>query len=140
MGEVREGETVAIFGAGPVGIMAAKSAWLRGAAKVIIVDTLQYRLDKAKVSADCETILWNDNAKDVVEQIRSMTQGLGADICLEAVGFEPHRNFIDRAKAVINLEKGSTKVLEACMSAVRRGGIVSVLGIYPATYDNFPVG
>ena len=87
MGEVREGETVAIFGAGPVGIMAAKSAWLRGAAKVIIVDTLQYRLDKAKVSADCETILWDDNAKDVVEQIRSMTQGLGADICVEAVGF-----------------------------------------------------
>ena len=139
-GEVSGGETVAIFGAGPVGIMAAKSAWLRGAAKVIIVDTLQYRLDKAKVSADCETILWDDNAKDVVEQIRSMTQGLGADICVEAVGFEPDRNFIDRANAVINLEKGSTKVLEACMSAVRRGGIVSVLGIYPATYDNFPVG
>ena len=75
-----------------------------------------------------------------MEQIRSMTQGLGADVCVEAVGFEPDRNFIDRAKAVINLEKGSTKVLEACMSTVRRGGIVSVLGIYPATYDNIPVG
>ncbi len=47
---------------------------------------------------------------------------------------------LDRAKAVINFEKGSTKVLEACMSAVRRGGIVSVLGIYPTYYDNFPVG
>ncbi len=133
------GESVAIFGAGPVGIMAAKSAWLRGAAKVMIVDTLQYRLEKAKATADCETILW-DNAKDVVEEIRSMTQGRGADVCVEAVGFEPDRSILDKAKAVINFEKGSPKVLEACMSAVRRGGIVSVLGAYPTTYDNFPIG
>lgn len=139
-GEVKGGETVAIFGAGPVGIMAAKSAWLRGAERVIIVDTEQYRLDKAKSTAGSETILWKSGAKDVVEQIRAMTHGRGADVCVEAVGFEPERNLIDRAKAVINFEKGSVKVLEACMSAVRRGGIVSVLGIYPVHYDNFPIG
>src|SRR5213078_1977622 len=62
--EVQGGETVAIFGSGPVGIMAAKSAWLRGAGRVVIVDTLQYRLDKAKATANCETILWEDGAKD----------------------------------------------------------------------------
>lgn len=139
-GEVKGGETVAIFGAGPVGIMAAKSAWLRGAARVINVDTLQYRLDKAKATANSETILWEAGAEEVVEQIRSMTDGRGADLCVEAVGFEPDRNLLDRAKAVINFEKGSPKVLEACMSAVRRGGIVSVLGVYPTTYDNFPIG
>ncbi len=139
-GEVKGGETVAIFGSGPVGIMAAKSAWLRGAGRVIIVDTLQYRLDKAAATANCETILWEDDAKDVVEKIREMTGGKGADVCVEAVGFEPDRSFMDRAKAVINLEKGSVKVLEACMSAVRRGGIVSVLGVYPYLYDNFPIG
>jgi len=139
-GEVKGGEIVAIFGAGPVGIMAAKSAWIRGAARVVIVDTLQYRLDKAKATAHCETVLWEDGSKDVVEQIRAITQGRGADVCVDAVGFEPERSFIDRAKAVVNLEKGSVKVLEACMSAVRRGGIVSVLGVYPTTYDNFPVG
>lgn len=139
-GEVKGGETVAIFGSGPVGIMAAKSAWLRGAARVVIVDTVQYRLDKAKATAMCETILWEDGAKDVVEQIRAITQGRGADVCVDAVGFEPDRSFLDRAKAVVNLEKGSVKVLEACMSAVRRGGIVSVLGVYPTYYDNFPVG
>lgn len=139
-GEVKGGETVAIFGSGPVGIMAAKSAWLRGAARVVIIDTLQYRLDKAKQAANCETILWEDGAKEVVEQVRSMTEGRGADVCVEAVGFEPDRNLVDRVKAVMNLEKGSPKVLEACMSAVRRGGIVSVLGVYPANYDNFPVG
>jgi threonine dehydrogenase-like Zn-dependent dehydrogenase len=139
-GEVNGGETVAIFGSGPVGIMAAKSAWLRNAEKVIIVDTLQYRLDKAKATAGCETILWEEDAEAVVDRIRSMTEGRGADVCVEAVGFEPERNLLDKAKALVNLEKGSIKVLEACMSAVRRGGIVSVLGVYPTTYDNFPLG
>ncbi len=139
-GKVKGGETVAIFGAGPVGIMAAKSAWLRGAGRVINIDTLQYRLDKAAATAHSETILWEGDGKDVIEQIRAVTEGRGADVCVEAVGFEPDRSLLDRAKAVINLEKGSPKVLEACMSAVRRGGIVSVLGVYPTTYDNFPIG
>jgi threonine dehydrogenase-like Zn-dependent dehydrogenase len=139
-GELKGGETVAIFGAGPVGIMAAKSAWLRNAGRVVIIDTVQYRLDKAKVAAHCETILWDDEAKDVVEKIRLMTNGRGADLCVEAVGFEPKRSLLDRAKTIINLEKGSIKVLEACMSAVRRGGTVSVLGVYPGPYDNFPIG
>lgn len=139
-GEVKGGETVAIFGSGPVGIMAAKSAWLRGAARVIVVDTLQYRLDKAKATANCETVLWEDGPKGVVEQIREKTHGRGADVCVDAVGFEPERSLLDKAKAVVNFEKGSVKVLEACMSAVRRGGIVSVLGVYPTTYDNFPIG
>ncbi|MCC3159230.1 glutathione-dependent formaldehyde dehydrogenase [Hymenobacter sp. 15J16-1T3B] len=138
-GEVKGGEFVAIFGSGPVGIMAAKSAWLRGAARVVIVDVLQYRLDKAKAAANCETILWQDR-KQVIEEIRAMSQGRGADVCVEAVGFEPQRDLLDRAKAVINFEKGSPKVIEACMSAVRRGGIVSVLGVYGAYFDNFPLG
>jgi threonine dehydrogenase-like Zn-dependent dehydrogenase len=139
-GEVKGGETIAIFGSGPVGLMAAKSAWLRGAGKVIIIDTLQYRLDKAKQTTGCETILWEDGPKEVIEQIRAMTEGRGADVCIDAVGFEPERNLIDKVKATINFEKGSVKVLEACMSAVRRGGTVSVLGVYPTPYDNFAIG
>jgi len=116
-----------------------KSAILYNAKKVIVVDTLQYRLDQLRKLTGCETILWKD-AESTIEQIRDMTDGRGADLCIEAVGFEPERSFIDRAKAVINFEKGSVKVLEACMSAVRRGGIVSVLGVYPANYDNFRLG
>jgi len=139
-GELQGGETVAIFGSGPVGIMAAKSAWLKGAGRVFIVDTLQYRLDKAKAAANAETILWTDDGKEVVEAIRAATNNRGADLCVDAVGFEPDRTLLDRAKAVFNLEKGSPKVLETCMSAVRRGGTVSVLGVYPTTYDNFPIG
>ena len=137
---IEGGETIAIFGAGPVGIMAAKSAWLKNAGRVIVIDTLAYRLQKARESANCETILWTEGPKEVVEQIRTMTEGRGADVCIDAVGFEPDRSLIDKAKAFINFEKGSVKVLETCMSAVRRGGVVSVLGLYPMHYDNFPIG
>lgn len=138
-GELKGGETVAIFGAGPVGTMAAKSAALYNAKKIIVVDTVQYRLDKIKAITGCDTILW-DSADGVVEQIREMTGGRGADLCIDAVGFEPDRNIIDRAKAVVNLEKGSIKVLNACMSAVRRGGTVSILGVYATPFDNFNLG
>ncbi|HEY4289925.1 MAG TPA: zinc-dependent alcohol dehydrogenase [Puia sp.] len=138
--QVQGGETVAIFGAGPVGIMAAKSAWLRGAGRVFIVDTLPYRLEKARLAANVETLLWEDGPQSVIDQIRAATNNRGADVCVDAVGFEPKRNMAEKAKAVINLETGSIKVLEACMSAVRRGGTVSVLGVYGTTFDNFPLG
>lgn len=137
--DLKGGETVAIFGAGPVGSMAAKSAILYNAKKVIVIDTLQYRLDQIKKLTGCDTILWKD-AEQTVEEIRSMTNGRGADVCIDAVGFEPDRNLLDKAKAVVNFEKGSIKVLDACMSGVRRGGFVSILGVYPMNYDNFRVG
>jgi len=138
-GDLKGGESVAIFGAGPVGSMAVKSAILHNAGKVIVIDTLQYRLDQIKNLTGCETILWED-AESTIEKIREMTYGRGADLCIDAVGFEPERSLLDRAKAVINFEKGSMKVLEACMSGVRRGGTVSVLGVYAVNYDNFRLG
>ncbi|QMU30400.1 zinc-dependent alcohol dehydrogenase [Adhaeribacter radiodurans] len=138
-GKIRGGETVAIFGAGPVGIMAAKSAWIMGAARVVNIDVQQYRLDMAKKAANSETILW-ESEDQVVELIRSMTEGRGADVCIDAVGMEADRNVLEKAKAVINFEKGTTKVLETCMRAVRRAGVVSVVGVYGMPYDNFPIG
>lgn len=138
-GELKGGETVAVFGAGPVGVMAAKSAALHSASKIIVIDTLQYRLDRVKAQTGCETVLWK-NAKDTVEEIRHLTQGRGADLCIDAVGFEPERNLVDRVKATVNFEKGSIKVLDACFSAARRGGRISILGVYPVNYDNFRLG
>ncbi|QKZ11309.1 zinc-dependent alcohol dehydrogenase [Spirosoma sp. KUDC1026] len=137
-GELRGGETVAIFGSGPVGLMAQKSAWIQGAGRVIAIDPLNYRLERAKRVNKVETI--NPNEVDVVEAIRQMTQGRGADVCVDAVGMEADRSLLDKAKAVLNLEKGTPKVLELCMQAVRRGGIVSVVGVYGTPFDNFPVG
>ncbi|MCC2591412.1 alcohol dehydrogenase catalytic domain-containing protein [Chryseobacterium sp. MFBS3-17] len=126
-GQLKPGETVAIFGAGPVGVMAAKSAVLHDAGQIIVIDTLQYRLDKVKKQTGCETILWTD-APETGERIRELTDGRGADLCIDAVGFEPDRNFMDRVKATVNFEKGSIKVLDACFSAARRGGRISILG------------
>lgn len=137
-GELKGGETVAIFGSGPVGLMAQKSAWLQGAARVIAIDPVEYRLERARRVNKVETL--NPHEVDVVEAIREMTEGRGADLCVDAVGMEAERGILDKAKAAFNLEKGSVSVLETCLRAVRRGGIVSVVGVYGTPFDNYPLG
>jgi S-(hydroxymethyl)glutathione dehydrogenase/alcohol dehydrogenase len=128
---------VAIFGSGPVGLMAQKAAWINGASRVIAIDPLDYRLAKAKSVNNVDTL--NPHKVDVVEAIREMTGGRGADVCVDACGFEPERTFFDKVKATINFEKGSMKVLEMCFEAVRRMGTVSIMGVYGSPYDNFPL-
>ncbi|MCJ8211243.1 glutathione-dependent formaldehyde dehydrogenase [Mucilaginibacter sp. RS28] len=135
--QLKGGEVVAIFGSGPVGLMAQKAAWINGASRVIAIDPLNYRLNKAREANKVETL--NPHDVDVVEAIRSMTGGRGADVCVDAVGFEAERNILDKVKATLNFEKGSIKVMEMCFKAVRRGGTVSVVGVYGTPYDNFPV-
>ena len=111
---------------------------MRGASRVMIIDTRQYRPDLAKKSADAKGIRWESH-NQVVNEIRDKTKGYGAAVVVETVGFEPDRSLGDRAKAVLNVEKGSDKVLLACLSAVRRGGFVSVRGVYSSPFDNFPI-
>jgi alcohol dehydrogenase len=134
---VSPGETVAVFGCGPVGIMAQKAAWLHGAARVIGVDIYDYRLAKAREAAGSETI--NAHETDAVKAIVEMTGGYGADVCIDAVGMEADRSVLEKAANVLHAEKGSDKVLENCIDAVRRGGKVSVVGAYGYPYDKFPV-
>jgi threonine dehydrogenase-like Zn-dependent dehydrogenase len=136
--EVKGGETVAVFGCGPVGLMAQKVAWLRGAKRVIGVDLLDYRLNMAKQTANAETI--DASKDDPIEAIREMTEGRGADVCVDAVGMEANRKLKDKLANVWHAEIGSIKALKNCFSAVRRGGHVSVLGVYGMPYDNFPLG
>ncbi|HEY1024002.1 MAG TPA: zinc-dependent alcohol dehydrogenase [Sphingobacteriaceae bacterium] len=135
--QLKGGETVAVFGCGPVGIMAQKAAWLRGAGRVIGVDIQPYRLEMARKAANSETI--NAAETDPVDAIREMTDGYGADVCVDAVGMEADRTFFEKALNVVQLEKGSIKVMEKCFDAVRRSGTVSVVGVYGTPYDNFPV-
>ncbi|MHA6246731.1 zinc-dependent alcohol dehydrogenase [Pontibacter sp. CAU 1760] len=136
-GEVKGGETVAVFGCGPVGLMAQKVAWIKGAKRVIGIDLEEYRLDMARRSAKSETI--NLKHVDPIEAIRDMTGGRGADVCIDAVGMEADKSLLDRAKSVIHMEKGTINALKMCFSAVRRGGIVSIVGVYGSPYDNFPL-
>lgn len=136
--QLKGGEVVAIFGSGPVGLMAQKAAWINGASRVIAIDPLNYRLEKAKAVNKVETL--NPHEVDVVEAIREMTGGRGADVCVDAVGFESESNFLEKLKAkVINFEVGNDKVIDLCFKAVRRMGKVSIMGVYGSPYDNFPV-
>ncbi len=139
--QMKGGETVAVFGCGPVGLMTQKLAWLFGAGQVIGVDRQEYRLDTARRTANSETI--NADNEDVVERIREMTGGRGADVCVDAVGMEAEHDLgvVERVvDVVIKHQGGSLEVLNKCASAVRRGGKISVMGVYATTYDNFPWG
>lgn len=136
-GKVKQGDTVVIFGSGPVGLMAQKAAWVHGAKRVIAVDPLEYRLEKARLLNNADTI--NSEDDDLIEKIYAMTNGRGADVAIDAVGMEANRNFLEKAKALINMEKGTSKVIDLCTQAVRRSGIIAVLGVYASPYDNFPI-
>jgi len=136
-GKVKPGDSVVIFGSGPVGLMAQKAAWLHGAERVIAVDPLQYRLDKAKTVNKVDTLDANDD--DLMEKVREMTKGRGADVAIDAVGMEANRTFLEKAKAVLNVEKGTAKVIEMCAEAVRRSGTIAVVGVYASPFDNFPI-
>lgn len=136
-GEVKGGETVAVFGCGPVGLMAMKVAWLRGAARVIAFDIEDYRLKMAATVCSAEVINVKDN-ENWLQELRGMTNGRGADVVIDAVGMEADRTFLDRVASVVRFGKGTINALRMALSAVRRGGIVSVVGVYGYPYDNFP--
>lgn len=135
--QLKGGETVVVFGCGPVGLMAQKVAWLKGAGRVIALDVQDYRMEMARVVCNAETI----NAKDehAVEKIREMTGGRGADVCIDAVGMEADRSIWEKLGNIIQMEKGTINALRMCFDAVRRGGTVSVVGVYGSPYDNFPL-
>lgn len=136
--QLKGGETVAVFGAGPVGVMAMKAAWLKGAGRVIGIDCLNYRLELARKSAKAEVINFKEN--DPVELIREMTDGRGADVCIDAVGMEANRSSFEKISNLAHLQAGTLNALKMCISSVRRGGTVSIVGVYGSTYDNFPFG
>lgn len=136
--QLKGGETVAVFGCGPVGLMAMKCAWLCGAKRVVGIDIQPYRLAMAQRTANAEVI--NAAETDPVQAIRDLTDGRGADACVDAVGMEANRNLLDKLSNIVHAQAGSIKALQTAISAVRRGGVVTVVGVYGMPYDNFPVG
>lgn len=136
--QVKPGDTVTMFGCGPVGLMAQKSAWVRGAKRVIGVDVLPYRLNMAHEICKSETI--NASQVDSVEEIINLTKGHGSDVCIDAVGLESKSSFLEKASNLLHLQSGSCKIIEQAIHATRRGGRISVLGIYSTNYDGFPLG
>lgn len=136
--EVGRGDSVAVIGCGPVGLLAQRLAWLRGAARVIGIDLVPYRLEAARRFANADVI--DARSEDAVERVRDLTQGRGADVCIEAVGLDADRSQLQKLATAVHQERGSTSALQTAFSAVRRGGRVSVLGSYTTPFESFPLG
>jgi threonine dehydrogenase-like Zn-dependent dehydrogenase len=140
MGGIVEGDTVVVFGAGPVGIFAAKSAWLMGAGRVIVVDHVDYRLEFVRNFAQCEIVNFKE-VDDMAIHIKKMTDWLGADVCIDAVGAEAVGNALQRLTGVkLKLQAGAATVLHWCINSVRKGGTVSIVGVYGPTFNLVPIG
>lgn len=143
--DIKEGDTVAIWGAGPVGQFAAKSAFMLGAEKVIMIDHYEARLNEAKAfnaGAILETINFDED--DVHEKLNDMTGGRGPDSCIDAVGLESHGTspdaLLDYAKAHLFLATDRPHALRQAIFCCRKGGTVSIPGVYGGFLDKFPMG
>jgi len=138
---IEPGDTVAVWGCGPVGLFAIQSAFLLGAERVIAVDHYPRRLDLAK-SLGAEVM--NFEEVDVREALVEMTGGIGPDACIDAVGMESHGfavdNVIDRVKVAVKLGTDRPHALRQIVLACRKGGRVSIPGVYGGMADKFPIG
>ncbi len=139
---IHPGDTVAVWGCGGVGLMAIQSAYLLGAERVIAIDRFPERLQMAREKAHAETINYTE-VDSVLDVLREMTGGRGPDACIEAVGMEGHGTGIgyayDRVKQALRLETDRGSALREAILACRKGGTLSILGVY-GVMDKFPIG
>jgi threonine dehydrogenase-like Zn-dependent dehydrogenase len=138
---IRPGDTVAVWGCGPVGLFAIQSAFMFGAERVFAIDRFPERLQKA---ANCGAEVLNYELVDVLEALREATGARGPDACIDAVGMESHGTTVgalyDRAKQALMLETDRANTLRQAIMACRKGGVVSVPGVYGGFVDKFPLG
>jgi threonine dehydrogenase-like Zn-dependent dehydrogenase len=142
MCDIQPGDTIAVWGCGPVGQFAIASAYLLGAERVIAIDRFPYRLQMAREKAGAETL--NYEEVDVLDALKEMTGGRGPDACIDAVGMEAHGHgpmyLYDRAMHAARLETDRPVALREAIMACRNGGTVSVIGAYGGFVDKFPIG
>jgi threonine dehydrogenase-like Zn-dependent dehydrogenase len=140
MGGIKMGDTVVVFGAGPVGMMAAKCSWLFGAGRVIVIDQLDYRLEFVKNYAQCEVYNFR-SIGDPVLFLKKATDYLGADVCIDAVGCEAAGSAMNTLTGRKTLmQAGSSTALYWAINSVKKGGIVSIVGVYGPTGNMVPIG
>ncbi|MGC5172254.1 zinc-dependent alcohol dehydrogenase [Micromonospora sp. DT81.3] len=140
LGDIVEGDTVVVFGAGPVGLAAARSSWLMGAGRVIVIDHLDYRLQKARDFAFAETYNISEY-DDIVLHMKKITDYLGADVAIDAVGAEADGNLTQHiTSAKFKLQGGSPVALNWAIDSVRKGGNISVMGAYGPLFSAVKFG
>jgi threonine dehydrogenase-like Zn-dependent dehydrogenase len=141
-GNIQGGDTVAVWGCGPVGLFAIKSAYLLGAGRVLAIDRFPERLRMAAEKCGAEVIDYE--RQDVAEALRYHTGGRGPDVCIDAVGLEAHGpapwGWYDKAKTALMLETDRAYALRQAIEACRKGGTVSIPGVYGGLIDKMPFG
>jgi threonine dehydrogenase-like Zn-dependent dehydrogenase len=140
--DIQPTDTVAIWGAGPVGQFAARSALLLGARQIVVIDRLPDRLSMARA---CGAVTINFDHESVIERLNELTGGRGPDKCIDAVGMESHvgstiDTFYDRAKQMVMAESDRPHVLREMIYVCRPGGVLSIPGVYGGLVDKIPFG
>ncbi|HZH89528.1 MAG TPA: zinc-dependent alcohol dehydrogenase [Pyrinomonadaceae bacterium] len=140
---IQPGDTIAVWGCGPVGQFAIKSAWLLGASRVVAIDRVPERIEMARTEGRAETLDFDDEY--IFDKLKEMTGGRGPDACIDAVGMEAHGGgsfdaYLDKAKAAAFLATDRPHALRQAIHSCRKGGTVSVPGVYGGFLDKIPFG
>ncbi|MCK2005467.1 glutathione-dependent formaldehyde dehydrogenase [[Brevibacterium] frigoritolerans] len=135
---VKKDDTVAVLGCGPIGLMAQKFAWMKGAKRVIAIDNLPYRLNKAKQMNKVEAYNF-DEYNDMGSYIKEVTSG-GADVVIDCVGMDGKKSPLEAVEQKLKLQGGTLSAIEIALNAVRKFGTIQLTGVYGSKYNMFPLG
>jgi len=142
--QIEPGDTVAVWGCGPVGQFAIASALMLGAGRVIAIDRVPERLAMARSLGSVVTVDYSEEDVSVLTALKDLTGGIGPDACIDAVGLEAHfsdlQGFYDKVKTALMLETDRPGVLRQAIQAVRKGGTLSIPGVYGGMLDKVPFG
>ncbi len=135
---VKEGDTVIVLGCGPVGLFAQKFCWLKGAKRVIAVDYVEYRLERARKRNNVETFNF-EKEQNIGNHLKEMTKG-GADVVIDAVGMDGKMSPLEFVATGLKLHGGAMGAIVTAAQAVRKGGTIQITGVYGGRYNAFPLG
>ncbi|MFJ7508844.1 zinc-dependent alcohol dehydrogenase [Peribacillus simplex] len=135
---VKKDDTVVVLGCGPIGLMAQKFAWMKGAKRVIVIDNLPYRLNRAKQMNKVEPYNF-DEYNDMGSYIKEITSG-GADVVIDCVGMDGKKSTIEAIEQKLKLQGGTLSAIEIALNAVRKFGTIQLTGVYGSKYNMFPLG
>lgn len=135
---VKKGDTVIILGCGPVGLLAQKFAWQKGAERVIAIDHVDYRLEHARNTNAVETFNFKQT-DDLLSHLQELTGG-GADIVIDCVGLDADKTLLEKLETLLKLQGGGLGAFRMAAKLVRKGGTIQVTGVYGMNYNAFPFG
>lgn len=135
---VKQGDTVIVLGCGPVGLLAQKFCWFKGAKRVIAVDYVDYRLQHAKKNNNVETVNFAQH-ENVGSYLKEITKG-GADVVIDAVGMDGKMSDLEYLASGLKLQGGTMSAIVIASQAVRKGGTIQITGVYGGRYNGFPLG